>query len=658
MANSIDNQPKGCACSHDHDRDHNDEHGHNHEHNHGSGNNLKEYVPSIISFMLLAIGLFVENVLPDIDINPHIRFTWYGIAYLCVGYPVLKEAFEAIINKDFFNEFTLMGIATIGAFCIGEYPEGVAVMLFYSIGEIFQSSAVNKAKRNIKALLDIRPDKASVKRNGEYITVAPQDVNIGETIQVKAGEKVPLDGQLISDVSSFNTVALSGESKPSTIRKGETVLAGMVNLNKVVEIEVEKAYSDSSLAKILAMVQDATSRKAKTELLITRFARIYTPIVFFLALAITLIPYLFVQNYIFSEWLYRGLVFLVISCPCALVISIPLGYFGGIGAASRYGILFKGANYIDVMCDVNVLVMDKTGTLTKGVFEVQQIESVLLDESKFLSIVKALEQYSNHPIAKAILNHAKNEGYKTLEVSDVEEISGHGLKGLIDNQSVIIGNGKLMKNLDIDYNPSIDDIPNTTVLVAIDQVYAGYIIIADEIKEDAKEAITNIHKQGITKTVMLSGDKTSIVNSVGRELGVDEAYGDLLPEDKVYKIEQIKTDKSNVVAFVGDGINDAPVLALSDVGIAMGGMGADAAIESADVIIQTDQPSKIATAIRISRSTKTIVIQNIILAFTIKILVLILGGMGIATMWEAVFADVGVTLLAVLNAVRILRKKF
>lgn len=619
-------------------------------------NNWKQYIPVSISLLMLLVGIAMDNFIPDI-FNGYLRLGLYIIAYIPVAFPVFREAVETIKEKDFFTEFTLMGMATLGAFIIGEYPEGVAVMVFYTIGELFQDSAVNRAKRNIKALLDVRPDTATVYRNDSYQTASPEEVEIDEVIQVKAGEKVPLDGIMLTSSASFNTAALTGESKPKTISAGETVLAGMLNLDKVIEIKVAKKYQDSSLARILEMVQDATSRKAKTELLIRKFAKIYTPIVFLLALLITVIPYFMVSDYIFSEWLSRALVFLVISCPCALVISIPLGYFGGIGAASKAGILFKGANYLDLMTKVNTVVMDKTGTLTKGVFNVQKVASVDEDkQEEFVAIVAAIEKFSNHPIARAIVQFAKDSDNYTA--TDVEEISGHGLKGIVNGEEVLVGNAKLMQKFNISYDRTIEFIVETIVIAAINGEYAGYITIADEVKDDAQAAISDMHLSGIKQVVMLSGDKSSITNNVASSLGIDSAYGDLLPEDKVRHIEELKTEKNNVIAFVGDGINDAPSLALSDVGIAMGGMGSDAAIEVADVIIQTDQPSKIATSIKIAKATRQVVIQNIVLAFSVKLIVLILGGFGLATMWEAVFADVGVSLLAILNAVRILKMRF
>lgn len=639
------------CCSTEENHNHSHE---GHDHDHGNSFSFKTYIPAIISFTMLLLGIAMDYFeQPQFFQNQNIRLIWYIVAYIPVGFPVFKEALESIKKGDFFTEFTLMSVATIGAFILGEFPEGVAVMLFYAVGELFQSAAVNKAKSNIKALLDVRPNSATVFRNNEWNSVKPEAVQIGETIQIKAGEKVPLDGTMLSEFSSFNTSALTGESKPNSIKKGETVLAGMLNLEKVIEIQTTKKFEDSSLAKILQMVQEASSRKAKTELFIRKFAKIYTPIVFFLAVAVTFLPYLFVENYVFEQWFYRALVFLVISCPCALVISIPLGYFGGIGAASRNGILFKGSNYLDLMAKVNTVVMDKTGTLTEGVFKVQQVNSKL-EKNEFLNVLSAIESNSTHPIAKAIVEfHAS--GFKA---ENVEEISGHGLKGIVNGKEIIAGNGKLLQKFNINYNPEIDQIVESIVLMAIDRKFAGYVTIADEIKSDAKQAISEMKRNGVSKTMMLSGDKDSIVQKVARELEIDQAFGNLLPENKVEKVQELKQNSKNIIAFVGDGINDAPVLALSDVGIAMGGMGSDAAIETADVVIQTDQPSKISTAIKIGRKTKQIVIQNIVLAFGVKIIVLILGAGGLATMWEAVFADVGVAFLAILNAVKIQNMKF
>ena len=626
------------------------EHSHEHEHNHS---NSKLFLG--ISLVVFFSGLIIQYIIksPWFVEQEIVRLIWFGIAYILVAYPVWKEAFGLAKKLDFFNEFSLMGIATLGAFVIGEYPEGVAVMLFYTIGEMFQEAAVNKAKSNIKALLDVRPNTAHVLRNGNFETIEPNNVEIGETIQVKVGEKVPLDGTLISTKGSFNTSALTGESKPSTYKKDEVVLAGMLNLENVIEIKTTKKFDDSSISKILKMVQEATSRKAPTELFIRKFAKIYTPIVFFLALALVVIPFFIVDDYVFRDWLYRGLVFLVISCPCALVISVPLGYFGGIGAASRNGILVKGSNFLDLIAKVNTVVMDKTGTLTEGIFEVQKIETTY-NEEEFLNYVSALEKQSTHPIAKAIFTRHSS----LFNAIDVEEISGKGLKGNVNDKIVLAGNAKLLDHFSISYPLEVDAIVESIVVVAINNEYAGYITIADKIKDDAKEAIKKMKNLGVQQTIMLSGDKDTITQKVAKEVEIDLAFGGLLPEGKVEKVEQLKQNKNNVIAFVGDGINDAPVLALSDVGIAMGGLGSDAAIETADIVIQTDQPSKIGTAIKIGRETKKIVIQNIILAMSVKGIVLLLGAEGIANMWEAVFADVGVAFLAILNAVRIQRMNF
>ncbi|PSK89117.1 heavy metal translocating P-type ATPase [Taibaiella chishuiensis] len=641
----------------DHDHEHDHDHDHDHDHSHGAGGStFRLYLPALVSLALLLGGILLDNYVKPAFFSGWIRTAWYIVAYLPVGLPVIKEAFTAMARKEIFTEFTLMVMATLGAFAIGEYPEAVAVMLFYAIGELFQSAAVSRAKGNIKALLDVRPAAAEVERNGSFSTVAPEAVAVGERIRVKVGEKVPLDGLMLTDAGSFNTAALTGESKPQTIRKGAPVLAGMLNLDKVIELQVSRVFSDSSLARILEMVQNATARKAKTELLIRKFARVYTPVVFFLAVALVLIPYFLVPGYVFSEWLYRALIFLVISCPCALVISIPLGYFGGIGAASKNGILFKGSNYLELMTKVNTVVMDKTGTLTEGLFKVQEVIAPGSDPAVFIQTLAAVERQSTHPIAKAIAAYAGDTAQ--LTATGIEEIPGHGLKGAVNGATVLAGNTKLLDRYNISYPKAIGDIVESVVVVAIDGQYAGYVTIADEIKADSREAITSLHNNGVTATVMLSGDKDSITQKVAAQLGIDTAYGGLLPEHKVQRVEELKKDASRVVAFVGDGINDAPVLALSDIGIAMGAMGSDAAIETADVVIQTDQPSKIATAIKIGKATRRVVLQNIILAFAVKVAVLALGAGGLATMWEAVFADVGVALLAILNAVRIQKMRF
>ncbi|ABG58341.1 heavy metal translocating P-type ATPase [Cytophaga hutchinsonii] len=615
------------------------------------------YLPAIASFLLLIAGIIADYQVTNFHrldfFQEYFRFAYYLIPYLLIGGPVLKKAYRSVFRRDFFNEFMLMSIATLGAFYIKEYPEGVAVMLFYQIGELFQDAAVQRAKRSIKALLDIRPDEVSVLRNGKPEKVNPSEVSLGETIQIKPGEKIALDGDLLSEKASFNTAALTGESKPDNKYKGEPVLAGMINLNTLTEVKVTALFKDSKLSKILELVQDATAKKAKTQLFISRFARRYTPVMVFLAIAITAVPYFFVEQYVFNDWLYRALVFLVISCPCALVVSIPLGYFGGIGLASRNGILFKGSNYLDVMTGIDTVVMDKTGTLTKGVFKVQYVEPSNIEKDTLLRLTAALETHSTHPIAKAVVDYAAMKELPHAE--NVEEIAGHGLKGTVEGKQVLAGNLKLLSKFTIAFDEKIRNITDTIVVTAVDGKYAGYITIADEIKADALDAINALHGLGI-KTVMLSGDKQAVVDAVAKTLGIDAAYGDLLPEGKVEKVQALRNE-GRKIAFVGDGVNDAPVVALADAGIAMGGLGSDATIETADIVIQNDQPYKIFSAIRIGKLTKKIVWQNITLAFAVKVVVLILGAGGLATLWEAVFADVGVALLAILNAVRIQKIK-
>jgi len=636
---------------------HSHDDGHDHDHDHGSETKApwKQYLPAAISFVLLVTGLLFDYFVKPAFFQNYVRLIWYIVAYVPVGIPVIIDAGKSIAKGAFFSEFFLMSLATIGAFFIKEYSEGVAVMLFYAVGELFQTAAVNRAKRSIKALLDIRPDTVNVIRNGTTQTVSPSEVKVDEIIQAKPGEKVALDGELVSESASFNTAALTGESKPDTKAKGEKVYAGMINLNTVADIKVTSLFKDSKLSKILEMVQDATARKSQTQLFISKFAKIYTPIVVFLAIGICFLPLIFVKDYVFTEWLYKALVFLVISCPCALVISIPLGYFGGIGLASRNGILFKGSNYLDVMTKIDTVVMDKTGTLTKGVFKVQEIKPVGVDEKELLQLTAAIESKSTHPIALAVTQHAGN-AIEKVNIGNVEEISGHGLKGTINGKEVLAGNLKLLKKFNIEYDKEIETIIDTIVVVAVNNKYAGYITISDEIKEDAPQAVADMHKLKL-KVVMLSGDKQTVVDKVSQTLQIDNAFGDLLPENKVEKVQTLKNEK-RIIAFVGDGVNDAPVVALAHAGIAMGGLGSDATIETADIVIQNDQPSKIVTAIKIGKITKKIVWQNIILAMSVKVIVLVLGAFSVATLWEAVFADVGVALLAILNAVRIQRIKF
>ena len=623
----------------------------------------KAYIRAAISFVMLIAGIIFSTADLSFFSYNWIRLAWYIIAYIPVGIPVIIEAWESIRQKDIFSEYTLMSIATIGAFFIGEYPEGVAVMLFYAVGELFQDSAVNRAKRSISALLDVRPETATVIKMDKTETVSPENVNVGDIVEVKVGERVPLDGILLNESASFNTSALTGESVPRTIRKSEEVFAGMILTDNVSRIEVTKPFGMSALARILDLVQNATEKKAPAEQFIRKFARIYTPIVVALAALIVLLPLAYSAinptfDYVFYDWIYRGLVFLVISCPCALVISIPLGYFGGIGAASRNGILFKGSNYLEAITKVNTVVMDKTGTLTQGVFSVQKIVPANhIIETDLISLVASIETQSTHPIAKAIVEYANQQNLEVIKPEIVNEIAGYGLQASIDKKIVLVGNPKLLIKNSIEFPVEITTIPETIVVCAIDGLYAGYILVADAPKEDAAVAINALRELGIKNIVMLSGDKQAIVSKLATELNIGQAYGDLLPEGKVEYVEQLKSNPLNNIAFVGDGINDAPVLAMSDVGIAMGGLGSDVAIETADVIIQTDQPSRIATAIRIGKATRRIVIQNISLAFGVKLIVLILGAGGVATLWEAVFADVGVSLLAILNAIRILRMK-
>ncbi len=631
-------------------------HEHNHSHEHDERSPFQMFLPALISFTLLLIGIAFDYLLKPVWFNGFLRFALYFLAYIPVGFPVMKEAFSSIKNGDFFSEFLLMTIATVGAFSIGEYPEGVAVMLFYSVGEVFQTMAVQKAQLNIKTLLDQRPDEITVLENNIPKTLKAEKAEIGQIIQLKPGEKLALDGELISETAAFNTAALTGESKPDSLKKGDPVLAGMINLNTVSLVKINTLYEDSKLSKILQLIQNAASQKAKTELFIRKFAKIYTPIVVFLAIGICLLPYFFVANYEFRDWLYRALVFLVISCPCALVISIPLGYFGGIGAGSKNGILFKGSNFLDILANIQNVVMDKTGTMTEGVFKVQD---VLIEkdfnQQEILQYLNAVESKSTHPIATAVHEFVGEIDHK-IAVENLEEIAGHGLKGNINGKEFLAGNFKLMEKFAIPHHVNHTAVSDTLIAMAFDGKFAGYLTISDQIKEDAAQTVAELKKLGI-KTTMLSGDKSSVVLEVAQKLGITNAFGDLLPEDKVNKMKEMKA-RNESVAFVGDGVNDAPVVALSDVGMAMGGLGSDATIETADIVIQDDKPSKIPMAIRIGKETKKIVWQNIALAFGVKAIVLVLGAGGLATMWEAVFADVGVALLAILNAVRIQNMNF
>lgn len=599
----------------------------------------------ILSGGMLVIGLLFPYFGLDFVEKPQFLLAWYLLAFAFVGLPVMKEAWETALKGDVFSEFMLMTIACIGAFAIGEYPEGVAVMLLYCIGEALQDRAVDRARDNIQELIAFRPTVAKVVVQGKIIEKSPDEVQVGDILEVKAGDRVPLDGKLVSASAAFNTAALTGESLPRTFETGGEVLAGMIAVDAVSHLEVVRPASESAVSRILNMVESAAERKAPTELFIRRFARIYTPIVIGLALLTVVCPYLYSifdsqYSYVFTDWFRRALVFLVISCPCALVISVPLSYFAGIGLASKHGILFKGSNYLDAITEVDVVAFDKTGTLTTGEFAVQSV--VGLDQEA-LQTVAAMEKSSNHPIAQAILKYCPTE-----ESISSQDIAGYGLK----NEEWLVGNLKLLDREQVSYADALRSIPETVVAVARKRKYVGHIILADTIKEDAKKAISDLP----VRAEMLSGDRQELVTKVAADLGISNAYGDLLPDGKVLHLQNVKKAGERV-AFVGDGINDAPVLALSDVGIAMGGLGSDMAIETADVIIQTDQPSKVACAIRIGRYTRRIVNQNIALALGVKAVVMLLGLLGFANLWMAVFADSGVALLAVLNAARIFFKK-
>lgn len=607
---------------------------------------LNEEKKDLIRIVLSAIGLLGLFIWAPAE---PIRFIGFLLVYLFIGFDVIKQAALNITRGQLFDENFLMAIATIGAMLIGEYPEAVAVMLFYQVGEYFQGFAVNQSRKSIRALMEIRPEVAHVETEAGLVTTQPERVMIGEHVFVKPGERVPLDGKVISGQSLVDTSALTGESVPKEVFEGESVLSGFININQPLVVEVEKNYQNSTISKLLELVENASSKKAPAENFITKFARYYTPVVVVLAVLLAILPPLVLPNTGFDEWIYRALTFLVISCPCALVISVPLSFFGGIGGASKMGVLVKGSNYLELLAHTDTMVFDKTGTLTKGDFSVQSIETTMV-EPLFMQYVASVEQYSTHPIAQAIL--ADYEG-ALLPTDQMEEVLGEGIKAVVDGKVVLVGNHKLFTRYNIAF--PVNQAVGTLVYVAIDQQYVGSIVIADSIKEDAKATLQKLKKLGVKQTVMLTGDAQAIATHIGNELGIDTVYSELLPQDKVAKLEQILTNASQKTAFVGDGINDAPVLARADVGIAMGGLGSDAAIEAADVVIMNDEPGKIADAIRLSRKTLKIVKQNIIFAIGIKSVVLILGAFGIATMGDAVFADVGVTVLAVLNAMRCLK---
>lgn len=605
--------------------------------------------------IIIGAAVLATAVLLSLN-NEWLQIALFIISYIIVGGDVVKRAVKNIFKGQVFDESFLMSIATIGAFFIGEYPEGVAVMLFYQVGELFQSYAVGKSRKSIVSLMDIRPDYANVKKGDELVKVDPDEVQIGDIIVIKAGEKIPLDGKVIEGSSMIDTSALTGESVPREVEVGSDILSGCININGVITAEVTKEFGESTVSKILDLVENASSKKSNSEQFITKFARYYTPVVVIIAVFLAIIPPLVIDGATFSDWIYRALAFLVVSCPCALVISIPLSFFGGIGGASKKGVLVKGSNYLEALAETEIVVFDKTGTLTKGVFNVQEIHPEGVSKEELLELTAHAESYSNHPISLS-LKRAYSKEIDNGRISDVEEISGHGVIATVDGKKVMAGNIKLMKMMDIPYFKG--ELIGTIVHVAVNNKYIGYIVIADEVKEDSAQAIKELKAANIKQTVMLTGDNKSIGSKIAKELGLDKVYAELLPADKVEKLEELFSQKSKKgkLAFVGDGINDAPVLARADIGIAMGGLGSDAAIEAADVVIMTDEPSKIATAMKISKKTLKIAHQNIVFAIGIKIIVLILSAFGIATMWTAIFADVGVTIIAVLNAFRALNVK-
>ena len=628
---------------------------HNEDHHHNIDNveNIKK---------LLIIGGLIYLFAIILPVNKYIKIILFVISYFIVGKDVLVSAYKNIRAGEFFDENFLMGIATIGAFLVGEYTEAVAVMLFYQVGELFQEMAVNKSRKSISDLMNIKPDFANLKVENEIKKVLPEEVNVNDLILVKPGEKVPLDGIIIEGTSTGDTAALTGESLPREFGVGDEILSGTVNNNGLLTIKVTKVFSDSTVSKILDLVQNASSKKSKTEKFITKFARYYTPIIVGVALLVATVPPFVLGNGTFYEWFYRALIFLVVSCPCALVISIPLGFFGGIGAASKNGILIKGGNYLEALDKVDTVIMDKTGTITKGTFKVVEInvKNDKISKEKLLEYVADVESFSNHPIAKSVVEEYEKNGQKVIKesIKKYDEISGYGISAELDDTNILVGNNKLMELEKIEYD-FIESI-GTTIYVAIDREYAGNIVIADQIKEDSVNAVKALKNQGISNIVMLTGDNRNIANDIAKKVGINEVYSELLPNEKVDKVEEIfakKENKDGKVLFVGDGINDAPVLARADIGVAMGGVGSDAAIEAADVVIMTDELSKISDTIKIAKKTKKIVWQNIIFALSVKAIVLLLGILGLSTMWEAVFADVGVALIAVLNSTRVLNMK-
>ena len=605
--------------------------------------------------IVVALILYLFAMLVKFE-NAWINNAIFLVSYFIVGWDILRKAMRNIIRGKVFDENFLMAVATIGAFCIGEFPEAVAVMLFYQIGELFQSYAVDKSRKSIASLMDIRPDYANVYRGGNIEKVNPEEVKIGETIIIKPGEKIPLDGYIVEGKATLDTKALTGESLPRDAKEGDEVLSGCINLNGVIKVEVRKEYGESTVSKILDLVENASSKKSKSENFITKFARYYTPIVVGIAAVLAILPPLILPGATFSDWIYRALSFLVVSCPCALVISIPLSFFGGIGGASKMGVLVKGSNYLEALASTEMMVFDKTGTLTKGVFEVQQVKPIGISEQELLKVAAYAENYSNHPISKS-LKRAYQEEIDGKQIQNYEELSGLGIIAKIGEKDILVGNDKLMQEKQITFEKCNE--VGTVLYVAIEGKYAGYIVIADQIKEDAKETMEDLKKNHIKQTVMLTGDRKKVGENVAKEIGIDEVYTELLPTDKVHKVEELLKRKSEKgkLAFVGDGINDAPVLTLADIGIAMGALGADSAIEAADIVIMTDEPYKIVKSMKLAKKTMRIVKENIVFAIFVKVLVLILTAFGLSTMWEAVFADVGVSIIAIINALRALNVK-
>ena len=642
----------GCSCHSD---------GHSGHHSHACG--AKSFIAPAISFAMLVAGILMSYFNVVFFSSAAVEYAWYIVAFLPVGLPVIKEAVEGIVAGDYFNEFTLMVIACLGAFCIRELPEAVGVMLFYTVGETLQHAAVDRATRNISRLLDVRGEKARVIRDGKTLTVSPGIVGVGETIEVRPGERVPLDGVMEHGDGLFDSSALTGESVPRDIPEGGEVLAGMISLQNNVRLRVTREYGESALSRILELVGSASSRKARSELFIRRFTRVYTPIDIVLATQLVLIPAIVSLVYpgfhfVFSEWLYRALVFLVISCPCALVVSVPLGYFAGIGAASRLGILFKGGNYLEAITNVNTVAFDKTGTLTTGRFTVDTVESGMMDDREMLAAMAAAEAGSSHPLAKALCDYVASSGIAVPEAVKMSEKAGYGTVATVNGHSVMAGSLRMLRADGIEYPERLDRMDGTMIICAVDGNYAGYVTLADTIRPDAAETVASLGRLGIDRIVILSGDRTETVKKYADKLGIGAARGDLLPGDKAAYVEEIAATPGRCIAFVGDGMNDAPVLALSNVGVAMGGLGSDAAIESADVVIQTDRLSRLVTAIKIGRATRAVVTENIVGAIGFKLLILALGAMGYASLWAAVFADVGVALLAVLNSMRVMMKKY